>query len=104
MIELQHSPISPADIAAREEFYSLVRPQGMIWLIDGTEIEHNFEFTPADGFVRFRWKRCPAHWLLAARPRCVDFGTGIFIIKKMRGRGYGWGYAVSQSKFISVFD
>jgi len=35
VIELQHSPISPADIRERESFYS-THAQGMIWIFDHT--------------------------------------------------------------------
>lgn len=104
VIELQHSVISPEDIAARESFYATVRPFGMVWLLDGTDLEQRFEFTQEEGYIKFRWRRCPARWLLATRPICVDFGAGVLIIKKLRSNGRGWGYAISQAEFVTRFN
>lgn len=106
VIELQHSAISPADIAAREEFYVTARPRGMIWLIDATEIYDRVEMEQKTDFIKFRWPRCPARWAGATAPLCLDFGGGILVVKKSsfyRTTMRGWGYLISPETFISSF-
>jgi competence CoiA-like predicted nuclease len=104
VIELQHSGISPETVAAREAFYATVRPHGMVWLIDGTQMQSRFVFEPKDGYLKFHWKRCPAVWHLATRPLCIDMEGGIFLIKKMSPKGRGWGYAIDYPTFIAKFN
>lgn len=107
VIELQSSTISPEQIAAREAFYATVRPRGMVWLLNGTALESQFTFTQRDNYISFCWRRCPARWLTAGAPLCVDFGSGIFVIKKIasaKGGAAGWGYAMTQQEFIERFS
>lgn len=73
VVELQHSPISPDDIAAREAFYG----RKMVWLIDGSEFASRIfimERYRAKRLFKLRWKLCPRSWTLAKRPRFIDLG------------------------------
>lgn len=106
VIELQHSAISPADIAAREEFYGAARPRGMVWLLDATEIYDRMTLEQKKDFVKFRWPRCPARWFGATAPICLDFGGGVLVIKKwsaFKSSMYGWGYLATPETFVESF-
>lgn len=106
VIEFQNSAISPEDIHARETFYSGVRPRGMVWVLNGVNWDSQFSLTPKDGFISFKWRRCPARWLLATAPICVDFGDGLLLVKKMgaiKGGASGWGYGLRWQEFVTKF-
>jgi len=68
VIELQHSPIEPAEIEERENFY-FDKCNHMCWVIDAREIIGNFEFGSSDKFdggasirTNFRWKWFRKSW------------------------------------------
>lgn len=106
VIELQHSAISHLAIEAREKFYATVRPRGMVWVLDGTQWDSQFTLTQKEGYIAFKWRRCPARWLLATAPICVDFGDGLLVVKKIgavRGGASGWGYVMRTQEFIEKF-
>ena len=66
VIELQHSPIPPEDIAAREAFYG-----NMVWLFDATE---RFEMIAAGRRTFFAFRRTK-HIGQCTKPVFLDFGS-----------------------------
>ncbi len=111
VIELQHSSISPREIAERERFY----PK-MIWLLDVTDQimaangRYRFDLSwqglgTSRPWVRFTW-RWPRRSLLAAKcPLFVDFGSHLLEVKGFRKRRLlrGWGYILKREAFIARF-
>lgn len=129
VIELQHSPISPETIEAREIFYGK-----MIWLFDASDFHDNIQFRKNDdtNYRSFRWKHARKTQLTADRPVFWDIpeyktrartnylryadGTSreeripsktiprfIFEVKKFHENGNGWGYKWTVEKFIETF-
>lgn len=71
VIELQHSPISPAEIREREDFYGRAAARGMIWLFDGWRWSERIEVFPRER-IRFR---DPPHALAVCKaPVFIDLG------------------------------
>jgi len=54
VIELQHSPISPETIRAREVFYR--KYSGLVWLFDASDFAQNIELSDKGKYQTFRWK------------------------------------------------
>ena len=89
VIELQHSPISPEDIFARESFY-----QKMIWIIDGESFSDRFITYNKGDYYTFRWKHAHKAWHFATCPLYIDFGGDtLFLIRKIHVGDTvgGWG-------------
>lgn len=91
--ELQHSPISSRDIAARESHYG----EDMRWLFDATG--KGLELEPMDFPAAHRWKaHRPHRWPgigLTTRRVMLDFGpdVGVLSCEKINESGsYMWGY------------
>lgn len=91
VVELQHSGISPAEIAEREDFY-----KRMIWVFDVTEAyaADRFNIRERQGFDSFRWKQPRKAVAFARAPVRLDLGSGeVFRLKAMRPDAPcgGWG-------------
>ena len=98
VIELQHSPLSPDEIAEREEFYGR-----MVWVFDVEEPfeEERLEFRSKGDYYTFRWKMPRKHMAYTTRPALWDIGTlNLFRKQKMYTEAPcgGWG------TFVSLFD
>jgi competence CoiA-like predicted nuclease len=75
VIELQNSPISPEEIAAREAFYS-----HMVWLLNGSAFHDRFRVQVEGDHCRFVWAKARLSWLYARKPRFVHgFSIGQFV-------------------------
>lgn len=114
VIELQNSPIQSYDIFERENFY-----KNMIWLFNGETFGKNLDLrikipngiiyinaiSPPFGYRTFRWKWFPLSLSYCKLPIFIDFGAGIFNIKKIycNGRCSGWGYLLSKQEFINRY-
>lgn len=92
VVELQHSSISPEEIATRERFYG---PQ-MMWLFDVTEAHYNgrFALRRREGYYSFRWKhpRKSIDW--CRRRVLLDLGvSGVLSLRKINTEAPcgGWG-------------
>jgi hypothetical protein len=90
VVELQHGPLSPAEVREREAFY-----RDMIWIVDGGGFRDNFNLRrKSDDVFTFRWKY-PRKWTFAiTQALCFDFGDdGLFLVRKLYGElpcgGYG---------------
>ena len=70
--EIQYSPVSPAVISEREEFYG----ERMAWIFDATQPGITVRLSGASGTVGFRWKY--PRWSIGAcrRPVLLDLGKG----------------------------
>lgn len=85
VVEFQHSPLSPAQIREREEFY--LREVGdMLWVWDARAFAKRIEvtkFVPETGGVSFRWKT-PRKSMFTCRARSWwDVGSG-WALKEVR--------------------
>jgi hypothetical protein len=79
VVELQHSPISPTVIEAREKFYN-----NMLWIVDASQFVDHLKFTERDNYYTFRWKWARLCWSFARKSVYLDIGNGcLFEIKKM---------------------
>lgn len=72
VVELQHSPISPAMIAEREKHYGR-----MIWIVDAAPFIERFFLMRLMGedVFSFKWKNHKSAWRGARRPVYFDFGS-----------------------------
>ena len=79
VVEFQHSPLSPEEIAEREAFYGAHAPAGMLWVWDARAFGKRIEVTKFDqrtGEVCFRWKH-PRKSMFTCRARqWWDLGEG----------------------------
>jgi len=107
VIELQHSSISPDEIAEREEHYD-----NMIWLIDASPFIDNLSLRQKTSkwgreYWTFRWKHPrmslfaiekPQYWDLG--PDCVEV-DGILHVKELHEppNASGWGYIVDEDRW-----
>jgi competence protein CoiA len=97
VIELQHSPISPAEIRERERFYG-----AMVWVFDVESAADHFSFRVQDGYVSFRWKWPRRHIAAATAPVYLDLGfTELFHLRKMHDAVPcgGWGRWIHPYRF-----
>jgi competence protein CoiA-like protein len=72
VVELQHSPLSPIDIEAREKFY-----RRMIWVLDAAPFASRlflFDRYPGSAVFKIRWKSQRISWLAARRTLFLDLG------------------------------
>ncbi|HWA82281.1 MAG TPA: competence protein CoiA family protein [Fimbriimonadaceae bacterium] len=83
VVELQNSPISPEEIAAREAFYGSI-----IWIVNAAGFSDRFFLTRlmGNGVFAFRWKQMKPSWLRAKRPVYLDFGHTT--VSDLRGARY----------------
>lgn len=91
VVELQHSGISPSEIAEREAFY-----KRMIWVFDAREAyaTDRFEIREREGFDTFRWKQPRKAVAFATAPVRLDLGNGeVFRLKAIHPEAPcgGWG-------------
>ena len=72
VVEIQHSPVSPAVIAEREEFYG----DRMAWIFDATRADITVRPSGPGGKVQFRWKS--PRWSAGAcrKLMLLDLGDG----------------------------
>jgi competence protein CoiA len=105
VVELQHSAISPAEIAERERFYGA----RMVWVFDASEAWHDQRLylcktRDQDGkkYVTFRWKHPRKTIALCNRRVLLDTGTGqLLSVRHIYPDGVcgGWGYMCSTDSF-----
>lgn len=89
VIEFQHSPISPVEIQAREDFY-----QSVIWVFDVRDCEERIDFRDRDGYWTFRWRHTRKHIASAHRVYLDVNDKYLFLLVKMYPDTpcSGWGY------------
>jgi hypothetical protein len=113
VVELQHSGISPAEIAEREAFYGA----RMIWLFDASEAATAGRLDiryPSGGYfgdpgeyVTFRWKHPRKSIACCQRRVLLDQGDGwLLSIRRIypHGRCGGWGYMFPAEDFRRWID
>ena len=97
VVELQHSPISPAEIREREDFYGQ-----MIWLFDATKCQ--IDLRHKDGYVTFRWMHPRKSVAFCRKPVWLDLGRNqILQLRKIHLAAPcgGWGYLVTADSVRS---
>ncbi len=98
VIELQHSPISVAEILDREQFYGK-----MMWLFDAREPYQNDRILlrKKDSYYTFRWKQPRKHIGAAQQMVFLDLGNTLFRIKRIYTESpcAGWGFKVDPERF-----
>jgi hypothetical protein len=111
IIELQHSPIDPAEIDERETFY-LNQCGAIIWILDVRGIQDHFEVTNerrenggATSQGSFKWKWFRRSWLgmTYLRSLYLDRGDELWEIEKMDNGGRGRFRSVTYHEFLSWF-
>jgi hypothetical protein len=103
VVELQHSSISPEEIADREAFYD-----SMVWLFDIREFSPPCDGDPRfiprekDGYHSFRWKHPRKHIAYTSAPTYLDMGPRIMRLKDMHPDAPcgGWGEIESRAVFV----
>ncbi len=97
VIELQHSNISPADIAAREAFYG----PSMVWIFDARDAYDSgrLELRDKGDYSTFRWKH-PRKSIAACRRRVLlDLGDrALFEVRRLHPEAPAGGWGVDVSK------
>ncbi len=73
VVELQHSPISPRDVTARESHYG-----DMVWLFDAT---HRFDYTKSGSRAFFALGQTK-HLDLCTKPVFLDFGFDLVQVER----------------------
>jgi competence protein CoiA len=92
VIELQHSPLDPATIREREEFYGK-----MIWLIDLRDVQHHIAISGDGDPVAFRWAHARRSWGYSTKPKFLDLGDRVLEVLTLSedaARGTGRGLSV----------
>jgi hypothetical protein len=103
VIEFQHSPITIADVKARESFYG----RRMVWVFNCRDAFKDGRLTLSDHgeYKTFRWthpKRTPQR---CERPTFFDLGgAGVLDVRKLHGdtRIGGWGYLRTKADFVNA--
>jgi competence CoiA-like predicted nuclease len=112
VVELQRSPIAPAQIAQREGFYGK-----MIWLFDIRDCRHNgyalfneqpievhrFHLRPHAHYHTFRWKHPRKHIAFTRKPAYLDIGDdSVFHLRRISQQTPcgGWGRIIPRARFI----
>ena len=111
VIELQHSPIEPAEIKEREIFY-FGACGDMRWVIDAREITQNFQFGNSDKLnggatirASFKWRWFRKSWgIVHVAPRYLDFGDELWRIEDINADGKGSCRSYSYHEFLSDFE
>jgi hypothetical protein len=105
VVEFQSSPLSPAEIRTREEFYGRGE---MIWVFNVEDCFDRFDIYDAVRHQDFRWKHPREHIAYASAKNFLDFGGLLFNVRYMKSRdesiGYtyrcrGWGHSVPRDRF-----
>ncbi len=100
VVELQHSPISVDEIAARERAYG-----SMLWLFDGRDLQpHRLLLRPQPTHTTFRWKHPRKHYAACRAPVYIDLGDQIFRLQRLHltAPPYGgWGTLQPRYRFIA---
>jgi hypothetical protein len=97
VVELQHSPISPEDISAREAHYG-----DMVWLFDATD---RFGYMKSGSRAFFTLGQTK-HLDLCKKPVFLDFGFDVIEVEKFTGAltlVSGFGLVRSREWFAQVF-
>ena len=111
VIELQHSPIEPAEIEERERFY-FEQAGHMVWVIDARAIRHNFEFQTIETLnggatirARFKWRRFHKRWgVFQAAKRYLDLGDEIWKLDRIDENGSGECRSYTYHEFLSEYE
>ncbi len=100
VVELQHSYLSPAEIAEREAFY-----HRMVWLFDVQSCRDRIELRPQATHVNFRWYHPRRHIAFARQPRFLDLGDGVLDVRRLGASPPvgGWGYLLSRDQFAARY-
>lgn len=109
VLELQHSPLSVAEIRERERFYSA--RGSFCWLFDVTEAERSERLdvrnqSRGDSYCTFRWKHARRSLAACRQPVYLDRGNGLVL---RVGRIYteapvgGWGHSMTADEFLFEF-
>lgn len=100
VVEFQHSPISPAEIRLREDFY-----KNMIWVFDIQKSWNSNRFFIIDrgGYFTFRWKNPKKSIAFCTKPVYLDLGDYFFRLKKIYPDSPcgGWGILKEKEEFIN---
>lgn len=110
VIELQHSPIDPAEIDERETFY-LSRCATMAWILDVSNVKDHFSVsntvTQGGGATvrgHFRWKWFRQSWTGSRyRSLYLDFSDGLWRVENMSDDGRGEFQTTTYHEFLSAF-
>jgi hypothetical protein len=97
VVELQHSPISAEDVAAREAFYG-----GLVWLFDAT---HRFAYMKSGERAFFSLGQTK-HLELCTKPVFLDFGFDVVQVERFTDAialVSGFGLARSREWFADAF-
>lgn len=105
-IEFQNSPISVADIKAREDNYGLK----MIWVVRGDHFINRFNIYNKQNYHTFKWLHRKRFVETMDRPVFIDFTRRIheyshrfiFEIKHTHGK-YGWGHVIELESFLDRY-
>lgn len=99
VVELQHSPMSVCDIAARESAYGK-----MVWLFDGRDITAERLILRNRGeYCSFRWKHPRKHYGMCHRPVFIDLGAKLLRMNKLHLHEPpygGWGHLLPRQAFV----
>ncbi|HEU5087968.1 MAG TPA: competence protein CoiA family protein [Roseiflexaceae bacterium] len=100
VLELQHSSITPVEIAAREAFYGR-----MVWVFDARDVWDGDRFLPRNrgSHITFRWKQPRKHIAACKQMVVLDFGFDrLFHLKQLYigPPTGGWGYSLDRNDFI----
>jgi Competence protein CoiA-like family len=100
VVEIQHSPISVAEIQERERHYGR-----MAWIFDARQAfgDDRLMVNPRADWAGFRWKHPRKSISACARPVFLDLdGVRLLRVRKLRledGRCTGWGTLVDAADF-----
>jgi competence CoiA-like predicted nuclease len=103
VVELQNSPINPAEIQKRENFY-----KKMCWIFNVSDCFKRFKFKQKNEYVTFRWKNPRKAIAYAKMPAFLDFEEDkLFWLKKLHvknGRPTGgWGCWITYQAFYQRY-
>jgi len=104
VIELQHSPISPDEVRARERFYG-----SMIWVFDAAGFFGNLVLEPKDDYATVSWYYPRMALFLARKPVYLHLPCGnIFKLEhaypKRQGEPLrGWGRFTGWKPFFHLY-
>ncbi len=104
IVELQHSPISPREIAEREAFYGK-----MAWLFDARDAvaKDRLDIRDRGKFVTFRWKHPRKSIGACGKPVLLDIGNDMLLrVKSFHSDAPcgGWGRLVDADGFGKWMD
>jgi len=106
-VELQQSPISPAEVREREDYY-----RNMIWLFDASQFLDRLAIREKQDYATFKWSHPRKTHYHIRKPLFWDLGETeelVFWIKKIHQNESGerpcagWGMLMPRSEFIETF-